>query len=297
MHDQSRAREGSAEQPPPTFTRLLAESGPAEPTGVDLLPEGTEAAGGAPAAADRPFVLVNMASTADGRASIGGRSRAIGNRADRALFHRLRGAVDAVLVGAGTVRAERYGRMIPDAASRERRRARGLSEEPLACVVSGRLSLPGDIPLLSEPAARVVLVTASAESLPDCPARIEYVRAGRDGEVDLALALRELRERFSVRTLLCEGGPHLNWGLLRAGLADELRLTLAPKLAGGADGEGLRIIAGLEFAHPLELTLLEVLQSDSYLFLRYRVPASAPESVSRETTLSSSLARSRPSEA
>ena len=65
-----------------------------------------------PAPEGRPRVLLNMASTADGRASIGGRSGAIGNRADHLLFHALRAAVDAVLIGAGTVRSERYGRMI-----------------------------------------------------------------------------------------------------------------------------------------------------------------------------------------
>ncbi len=53
-----------------------------------------------------------MVSTADGRASIAGRSGPIGNRADRELFHGLRTAVDAVMAGAGTVRAERYGRIV-----------------------------------------------------------------------------------------------------------------------------------------------------------------------------------------
>src|SRR5580704_9459750 len=68
---------------------------------------------------ERPLVMLNMTSTVDGRASLGGRSGPIADRADRALFHELRGAVDAVLVGAGTVRRERYGRMIADAAGRE----------------------------------------------------------------------------------------------------------------------------------------------------------------------------------
>src|SRR5207253_2958982 len=166
--------------------------------------------------------------------------------ADRELFHGLRGAVDGVMVGAGTVRVERYGRLIADAATRRRRGKRGLSEEPLACIVSGSLELPADIPLLASPEARVAIITSSQATMPDAAAQVEYIRAVRDGALDLAAAMAELRERFSVRTLLCEGGPHLNAYLLAAGLVDELFLSLAPKLAGSdpAGGESLRIVAG-----------------------------------------------------
>ncbi len=228
---------------------------------------------------DRPYVILNMASTLDGRASIDGRSGSIGNRADRELFHALRAGVDAVMAGAGTVRVERYGRIIAKQAVRQARLDRGLSAEPLACIVSGRLSLPLDTPLLGEPQARVVIVTSSAASLPDTAADVQYVRAVRDGELDLAAAMRELRARFGVRTLLCEGGPHLNAQLLLAGLVDELFLSLAPKLAGGEDatGEALRIIAGVSFAAPAELELLGVLENESHLFLRYGVCSPAPE--------------------
>ena len=81
-----------------------------------------------------------MASTVDGRASIGGRSGAIGNRADRELFHALRASVDAVMAGAGTVRVERYGRIIPDASrpgggawSAASARSRSPASSPDAC--------------------------------------------------------------------------------------------------------------------------------------------------------------------
>ncbi len=89
----------------------------------------------------RPRVFLNMASTADGRATLNGRSGPIGNRADQELFHALRSAVDAVLVGAGTARAERYRRLVRDAAQRQLRQERGLAEEPLACIVSASLAL------------------------------------------------------------------------------------------------------------------------------------------------------------
>jgi riboflavin biosynthesis pyrimidine reductase len=231
--------------------------------------------------ADRPRVILNMVSTADGHATLGGRSGALSGPADRALFHALRLTVDAVMAGAATVRVERYGRIVPDASRRQTRIARGLREEPLACIVSGRLALEGEIPLLADPAAHVVILTPSSASLPAgaAAAEVDYIRTARDGQLDLASALAELRARFGVRTLLCEGGPHLNAQLLGAGLVDELFLSLAPLLAGGdpaAGGEALRILAGPSFSPPVALELRGVLEHDSGLFLRYCVRAIPP---------------------
>jgi riboflavin-specific deaminase-like protein len=262
------------------FRRMLPPGADADAreivAGLDF---SARARGRAEAARDRPYLILNMASTLDGRASIEGRSGAIGNRADRELFHALRAEVDGVMAGAGTVRTERYGRIIADERVRQARVERGLDAEPLACIVSGRLSLPLQTPLLGEPQAQVVIVTSSAASLPETAAQVQYVRAARDGELDLAAAVRELHERFGVSTLLCEGGPHLNAQLLLAGLVDELFLSLAPKLAGGEDatGEALRIIAGVAYAAPVELELLAALENESHLFLRYAVRSPAPE--------------------
>jgi riboflavin biosynthesis pyrimidine reductase len=92
--------------------------------------------------------------------------------------------------------------------------------------------------------------------------------------------LRTLRERFGVRTLLCEGGPHLAGELLAAGLLDELFLTIAPKLVAGDVGSGaeggraqpaLSIISGPALDPPVQLELVSLLESESYLFSRYRV--------------------------
>jgi riboflavin biosynthesis pyrimidine reductase len=270
----------AAEATPLTLKRLLPAGAPATADeivagfGLDAL-----ATAGPP---NRPYAVLNMVSTVDGHATLGGRSGGLSSPPDRELFHGLRLAVDAVMAGAGTVRVERYGRIIPEESRRRRRIERGRSEEPLACIVSARLSLGADIPLLADPAAKVVILTSSAASLPASAAEVHYVRAERDGLLDLPAALAELRERFAVRTLLCEGGPHLGAQLLGAGLLDELFLSLAPKLAGGdLDGnpahpnparpEALRILAGAELSPPVELALLSALEHDSHLFLRYGV--------------------------
>lgn len=242
---------------------------------IDELDLHARARAGARERGGRAYVALNMISTADGRATLSGRSGAIGDDADKHLFLGLRTLVDGVMAGAGTVRAEGYHRLIRDPAARERRRERGLSPEPLACIVSGRLALDGSVPLLADPEARVAIVTSSQASLPDgCRAQIEYVRAAREGQLDLLAAMRELRTRFDVTTLLCEGGPHLNANLLAAGLVDELFLSLAPTLAGGDAGlgsESLRIVSGVDLEPPVAMELLSSHEYESHLFLRYKI--------------------------
>ncbi|HTY97440.1 MAG TPA: dihydrofolate reductase family protein [Solirubrobacteraceae bacterium] len=259
------------EQPPPRVLERVLPPGPPAPVeelvrwmGLWERPSGER---------PRPHVMLNMVSTVDGRATVGGRSGPISGAADRELFHALRAAVDGVLVGAGTIRAERYGRIIRDAPVRAERVARGLPEEPLACVVSGRLELPHDIGLLQTAGARVAVLTASPASLPPVPAEVEYVRCSHHGRLDLSAALTELRRRHDVRTLLCEGGPHLAQELVAANLADELFLSVSPLLAAGEPmgGEALRILAGMELEPPAQVELAGILRDESWLFLRYRV--------------------------
>jgi riboflavin biosynthesis pyrimidine reductase len=263
-----------ASQASPALARLLPP-GPA--AGVEQVVEDLGLWRRDESHARRPRVMLNMVSTVDGRASLQGRSAPLSSSADRALFHALRTPVDAVLVGARTIRTERYGPIVRDDARRQARLARGLPAQPLACIVSASLALEADIPLLSAPDARVAIVTGSGDSLPEgARAQLEYVRTRRDdGLLDLPAALAQLRERFDVRTLLCEGGPHLAGELFAAGLVDELFLSLSPTLAGDPQGDAhaLRILAGSQLRPPIDLELLGALHSGSHLFLRYGVAA------------------------
>ncbi len=296
----------SADTPPsgptaddgPLLLRRLLPAG--EPASAEALlagfapADGPGAAGEKPVSAGMPYVLLNMVATADGRATLGGRSGPIGNRADREHFHALRAIVDGVMVGATTARVERYGRIVGDPERRRLRLEAGRSAEPVACIVTASVSLPADLPLLAEPEAKVLILTGSRRSLASpSAADVQYVRAERDGALDLAAALRELRERFAIGVLLCEGGPHLNGALLSGGLVSELHLSLSAVLGGGDGGDPAgapRIVAGTPFAKPVELELVEALEYDSQLLLRYLVRTSEPASVSRETISSSSLA-------
>jgi riboflavin biosynthesis pyrimidine reductase len=179
-----------------------------------------------------------MIASIDGRTVLDGGSAALGNPADRVLFHRLRTVADAVLVGAGTARGEGYGALVRDDAIHQAREARGLAREPLLAVVSRS----GELPDAPPHARRVVL----ADPL--------------DG-------LATLRREHGARTVLCEGGPTLNATLFAAGVVDEVHLCLAAMLVGGR--EPLTLINGARLQPPTRLELASVHESGGYLFLRY----------------------------
>ena len=215
----------------------------------------------------RPYVVVNFVASADGKATFEGRSGKLGGDADSALFHRLRTQADAVLVGSGTLRAERYGRIVRDPELRAAREAEGLAPDPLACVVSRSLSLPVDIPLLQDPEQRTIVITSSDERLEGVGPGVSVERL-RAEELTMTSALEVLHDRHGVRSVLCEGGPTLFGALLGEEVVDELFLSLAPRIAGG--GESPTIVEGMPLAELLELELVWVLEAEGELFIRYR---------------------------
>lgn len=213
---------------------------------------------------ERPYVITNFVLTVDGRATIEGRSGPIGSELDTEMLIGLRARADATLVGAGTLRVERYGRLLPDPELRELRVRRGLEPDPLAVIASASGELPWDAGLFTCGHGEVVVVTASGTPPPRTATPVEHRH--HPGGVDLAEALRALRTERGIRLLLCEGGPRLHHDLLAAGLVDELFLTRAPKLGAGA-GPGL-IEGKLDAVRELELIWL--LESEGELFARYR---------------------------
>jgi riboflavin-specific deaminase-like protein len=213
---------------------------------------------------DRPYLALNFATTLDGRAAIDGKSGPIGSATDTEVLQRLRTRVDAVMIGAGTMRAERYGRIVSDPELRAYREQTGLEHDPLGVIVTTRLDLPWDAGLFSDGGGQVVVFTASDEEPPETATPVTVIR--HDNQVDLAQAMEWLRGEGGIRSALCEGGPHLHGVLRAAGLADELFLTIAPKLAGGV---APNILEGtLGETSPQELVWL--LESEGELFARYR---------------------------
>jgi 5-amino-6-(5-phosphoribosylamino)uracil reductase len=239
----------------------------AVPPGPAVSPEDayTGLAFGDRAPADRPYVVANFVSTADGKSTVHGRTEHLGGAGDRAAFLLLRTQVDAVLAGTGTLRVERYGVPVRTPRLIDIRLAEGRDPHPLVVVISRSGDVPFDIPLFADARSRVALYVPPEAEVP--PVEAEVTRhdlfAYGDG---LAGVLRSLRSEHGVRALLCEGGPVLFDAMLIENLVDELFLTLAPSLAGGAE---LPITAGPGLPGPLPLRLIWALEHESSLLLRY----------------------------
>ncbi len=183
------------------------------------------------------MLRVNFVTSLDGAVSVGGRSAGLSGEADRAMFRLLRNECDAVLVGAGTYRAENYEPLI----------RRG---HPRLVVVSRSLNVT-----FPDAEPRPIVLTTN-----DLAAGAGVVQCA-----DLADGLVKLREMGLVN-ILCEGGPYLFGELSKADLVDELCLTLSPLLVGPGPG---RITAG-DVHPPLHMRLSRMdVADDGTLLLRY----------------------------
>ncbi len=214
---------------------------------------------------NRPYVVCNFVTSADGKATAGGRTALLGGDGDRAAFHLLRTQVDAVLAGTRTLRVERYGALVRDQRLMEVRLAEGRAVQPLAVVVSRSGDVPFDIPMFSDSRSRIALYAPPATVVPDCAAEVT-VHAMPPAERELVDVLRSLRDEHGIRSLLCEGGPVLFNAMLAQDLVDELFLTLAPSLVGGDE---LSITVGQGLERPIPLRLVWALEQDGHLLLRY----------------------------
>lgn len=217
---------------------------------------------------ERAWLAIDMVASLDGAATVEGRTERLGGEADAVAFRQLRAAADAILIGAGTVRAEGYGPGGGSAQRRADREARGLAPRPRMVIVTRRLDLEPDHRIFSDPSHPPLVVThgqASEDRERALDDVAEVVRIGAD-EVDLPAVLRWLAER-GLRRVLCEGGPRLNAALLDADLIDEVFLTVTPSaFAGGAP----RITNGPREILDRGFTLRSVHEHDHELLLRYR---------------------------
>lgn len=216
----------------------------------------------------RPAVRLNMIVSVDGGTSWNGVSGALGGTADKALFGVLRSLADVVLVASATMRGEQYGPAVLAPKIQNARRGRGQTPVPKIAVVSRTCQFDWSTPFFTAATERPIVLTVSSASEADrtrAAEVAEVIVAGED-DVDLAHAVGELGSR-GAESVLAEGGPTLNGELARAGLLDELCVTLSPLLA---SGDAKRIIAGSTLDALEPLVLCSICEEDDYLFLRYR---------------------------
>jgi len=212
---------------------------------------------------------VNFIASPDGATTVAGKSRGLQLPGDLVVFRVLRALGDAILVGAGTAAAERYGPMEDDPAVVRLREDLGRPATAPIVVVSRRASIPPDTRLVGG-RVRSICVTCEAAD-PErraalAAAGLEVLVCGED-DVDLPLALDHLAER-GIEQVTCEGGPRLLHTALVAGVVDELDLSISPFLVGGHE---VPLLTDVPLPAPARLTVASLLAQDGMLFVRYAI--------------------------
>jgi riboflavin-specific deaminase-like protein len=224
-----------------------------------------------------PFVLINMAMTADGKIATANRAvHSFGSARDRRHLYELRATADAVMCGARTVE---ISRSLMDAGGVPFRRLRlkhGLAEHPLRVIVSGNGSIDLNAPIFRQRFPPIIVLTTARISqinrLKLQSLAVEVKLFGRT-RINFPAALRWLRTKWNVRRLLCEGGGELNQVMFHADLVDEIHLTICPKIFGGRAAPTIAEGAGfLRLARAKKFELTSMCALDAELFTVFSRP-------------------------
>ena len=237
----------------------------------------------------RPYVIGNFVTTLDGVVSLNAPGQAGGgeisgfNSHDHMVMGILRAVVDAVIVGAGTLRASPRHLWIAEHIFQPLaevyqgwRSTLGKTEPPLNVIVSAHGELDFGLPVFQSGLVPVLIITTTAGERRIRARRLPaWIQIEAVEDVDPLSTRSILRAVGHVRhcdVILTEGGPHLIGGFFAEKSLDELFLTLAPQIAGRDKSiERPGLIAGKIFAPEQALwgTLISVKRGGSHLFLRY----------------------------
>jgi len=218
----------------------------------------------------RPWVLLNMVASLDGGTAVDGKSSSLGDHDDLEVFNAIRAVPDVILVGAGTVKAEDYRPLSLDEKRRGLRVERGLAATPTLAIVTGRLSVDPEARVFSDPDHKPLIITGAHAD----PTRLMMLGDAADVAILDDLSPRAILEHLGAAgVVLLEGGPTLSGDFAKAGLIDEINLTVTPNVL---SGESRRIIVGDTLDPPMDMKVNRVLYGDEALFVRYLRKQIAP---------------------
>lgn len=211
-----------------------------------------------------------MVASIDGQTTVEGRASGIGSSNDRSIMNTLRSQVDAVMVGANTLRAEKYSIKLPQNLS-DQRRSRGEQTAPWLVIPTTSGDLP-EYNLLGASPEKTVLIIPNDTDITSHKLSNHILKSPvseRGRTVDLHQALRLLHKEFDIERVLVEGGPNLNHQMMEARLIDEVLLTISPKILGGDSSTTHTLLQGPPLPFPTPAKLLSIHTIGQELFLRY----------------------------
>jgi len=222
---------------------------------------------------DRPFIFINSAMSADGKLSTKERKQVkISGKLDFERVDELRAQADAIMVGIGTVLADDPSLTVKSPERKAARKIAGKNENPVRIIVDSAARIPLDADIFKKgEGLRIIAVSnsAPAEKIKSLGEKALVIKTG-DLKVDLGGLVAKLKE-MGINTLMVEGGATLNWGMLSAGLVDEVYTFVGNLIIGGktaptfVDGEGFT---------EAELSGLELLSAEKIeegILLRWKV--------------------------
>ena len=222
----------------------------------------------------RPFVAVTFAMTVDGKITTKNFSPVdFTSREDKTHLFRQRALGDAVLIGHSTLKQDNVRLGLPDPKMREERVARGQTPFPLRVIVSNEGRIDVSLKLFQTDISPILIFSTTR-----MPARYQkalrtkatlHLSAARS--VDLAWMLQQLRRDYGVRAVACEGGATLFRSLLEQDLVDQLNLTIAPYLFGGANAPTLTGLNKNFLPRSVRCSLTEMRTVGEECFLTYRI--------------------------
>lgn len=213
----------------------------------------------------KPYVILNAAMTLDGKIATKTGSSEISSKEDLIRTHSLRKEMDAIIVGMNTLLAD-DSRLTVHKIDAE------LEDNPVRIVVDSKARTPLNFRILNDDAPSIIATTenANVNKVKELEKKATVLKCGKD-RVDLKLLMEEL-SRIGINTLMLEGGPTLNYSMLKNGLVDEVRVCVAPKIVGGVQSKTLVSGEGIgQMKDAIKLKLIKSYSLGSDLIIEYKL--------------------------
>jgi 2,5-diamino-6-(ribosylamino)-4(3H)-pyrimidinone 5'-phosphate reductase len=221
----------------------------------------------------KPFVFINSAMSADGKISTKERKQVrISGDIDFDRMDALRAGSDAIMVGIGTVLADDPSLTVKSEQRRADRKNAGLYENPIRIIIDSKARTPLDADIFKKgEGRRIIIVSNSApkERVEKLQEEAVIIVAG-NREVDLKIAMYKLKD-IGVNRLMVEGGATLNWGMISAGLVDEIYTFVGNLIIGGKNAPTLTDGEGFAEEDILKLDLIDAKIMEEGILLRWEV--------------------------